>query len=146
MSARGDYAIGMNATSDASIKIALIEPEAGDVAWIEGLVREGDASADVVDEIAAEHPNLSDARIILLGLERLGSVEVEALTKLHSGFPGKPLIVLAGPDVAARAGEAVGLGAQHVTPKDDLTSAKLSSLIRFYAAMARSSDVSVATA
>src|SRR3990167_3364189 len=107
MSARGAYAIGMNATSDASIKIALIEPEAGDVAWIEGLVREGDASADVVDEIAAEHPNLSDARIILLGLERLGSVEVEALTKLHSGFPGKPLIVLAGPDVAARAGEAV---------------------------------------
>ena len=72
--------------------------------------------------------------------------EVEALTKLHSGFPGKPLIVLAGPDVAARAGEAVGLGAQHVTPKDDLTSAKLSSLIRFYAAMARSSDASVATA
>lgn len=132
MSARSAYAIGMNALHDASLKIALIEPEAGDVAWIEELVRAGDAAADVTDEIAAERPDLADAGIILIGLERLGVVEVEALTKLHAGFPRIPMIVLAGPDVAARAGEAVGFGAQHVLAKSELTSAKLSSTLRYY--------------
>lgn len=124
--------MAMNAINDASIKIALIEPEAGDAAWISELVREGDSPADVTDEIAAESPDIADARIILLGLEQLGSVEMEALTKLHAGFPRTPLIVLAGPGLAARAGEAVSLGAQHVLLKSELTSAKLSSALRYY--------------
>lgn len=41
--------------------------------------------------------------------------------------------MLAGPDAAARGGEAVSLGAQYVIPKSELTAAKLSSLIRYYA-------------
>lgn len=132
MSAQGAYAIGMNAMNDGSLKIALIEPEAGDVVWISEMVRAGDAPAEVVDAIAAEHPDIADAEIILIGLQQLGAVEAEALTKLHAGFPRIPLIVLAGPDVAARAGEAVGLGAQHVLAKSGLTSAKLSSMLRYY--------------
>ena len=132
MSARGAYAMSMNAMHDGSLKIALIEPEAGDVAWISEMVRAGDAPAEVVDAIAAEHPDIADAEIILIGLQQLGVVEAEALTKLHAGFPRIPMIVLAGPAVAARAGEAVGLGAQHVLAKSGLTSAKLSSMLRYY--------------
>jgi DNA-binding NarL/FixJ family response regulator len=137
----------MNAEHEGSIRIALIEPEAGDVAWISELARAGDSSVAVTDEIAAERPDIEEAAIILLGLQRLGDVEIEALTRLHAGFPKTPVIVLAGPDVAARAGEAVGFGAQHVTAKIDLTSAKLSSLIRYYTAYARARAAScVATA
>lgn len=132
MSARGAYAIGMNATNAGSIKISLIEPQAGDVSWISELARAGDAAVNVTDEIASERTDIADAEIILLGLEELGSVEIEALTKLHAGFPLTPLIVLAGPAVAARAGEAVGLGAQHVLVKSELTQEKLSSVLRFF--------------
>lgn len=122
----------MNAMHDGSLKIALIEPEPGDAEWISDLVAAGNAPADIVDEIAAETPDLSNAEIILIGLERLGAVEAEALTKLHAGFPRIPMIVLAGPDMAAHAGEAVGLGAQHVLAKSELTSAKLASTLRYY--------------
>lgn len=132
MSARDAYAIGMNAMHEGSIKVALIEPEAGDVAWISELARAGDAPVDITDEIAAANPHIADAEIILLGLQELGEVEIEALTRLHAGFPRTPLIVLAGPGVAARAGEAVGFGAQHVLAKDDLTPAKLSSTLRYF--------------
>lgn len=132
MSARDAYAIGMNAMHDGSIRIALIEPEAGDVGWISEMVRAGDAPVNVTDEIAAERPDIADAEIILLGLGDLGEVEIEALTRLHAGFPGTPLIVLAGPGVAARAGEAVGFGAQHVLLKSELTPSKLSSALRYY--------------
>lgn len=122
----------MNATNAGSIKISLIEPQAGDVSWISELARSGDADVNLTDEIASERTDIGDAEIILLGLEELGSVEIEALTKLHAGFPGTPLIVLAGPAVAARAGEAVGLGAQHVLVKSELTPEKLSSALRFF--------------
>lgn len=131
MSAGTDYPMVMNAKTDAPLKIALIEPEARDVEWISEMAAACEA-ADVVDEIAEEKPDLSEARIILIGLERLGSLEAEALTKLHAGFPRIPMIVLAGPDAAARAGEAVSLGAQHVLAKSDLTPAKLSSTLRYY--------------
>lgn len=132
MSARGAYAIGMNATNAGSIKISLIEPQAGDVGWISELARAGDAPVSVTDEIASERTDIGDAEIILLGLEELGSVEIEALTKIHAGFPRTPLIVLAGPAVAARAGEAVGFGAQHVLVKSELTPEKLSSALRYF--------------
>lgn len=122
----------MDAKPDAPLKIALIEPEARDVGWISQMVAACEAPADLVDEIAQERPDLSEARIILIGLERLGSLEAEALTKLHAGFPRIPMIVLAGPDAAARAGEAVSLGAQHVLAKSGLTPAKLSSTLRYY--------------
>ncbi|MBI2386547.1 MAG: response regulator transcription factor [Elusimicrobia bacterium] len=122
----------MNAMNDGSIKISLIEPVAGDVAWISELARSGDASVDVTDEIAAERPDIAGAEIILLGLQDLGEVEIEALTRLHAGFPETPLIVLAGPGVAGRAGEAVGFGAQHVLLKSELTPSKLSSALRYY--------------
>jgi len=122
----------MNATTEPSIKIVLIEQEAGDVAWIEGLVREGDAPAEVTDAIAAERPDIGAAEIILLGLQDLGLVEKEALARLHASFPCTPLIVLAGPAIAARAAEAVGLGAQHVLAKSDLTPAKLASALRLH--------------
>jgi len=122
----------MNAMHDGSIRIALIEPEPGDVGWISDLVRAGEAPVNVTDEIAAERPDIADAEIILLGLGQLGEVEIEALTRLHAGFPKTPLIVLAGPAVAARAGEAVGFGAQHVLLKSELTPEKISSALRYY--------------
>lgn len=124
--------MGMNAMNDGSIKVALIEPEPGDAAWISDLVRAGEGPVSVTDEIAAERPDIADAEIILLGLAQLGAVEIEALTRLHAGFPKTPLIVLAGPAVAARAGEAVGFGAQHVLLKSELTPEKISSAMRYY--------------
>lgn len=139
--------MGMNATSDGTIRVALIEPEVEDAVWISKLARAGDACVELTDEIAAERPDIEGAEIILLGLKHLGEVEIEALTRLHAGFPKTPMIVLAGPDVAARAGEAVGFGAQHVASKVDLTSAKLSSLIRYYTSYARANAAAcVATA
>lgn len=122
----------MNAATAGSIKISLIEPRAADVGWISELARAGEAPVSVTDEIASERADIGDAEIILLGLEELGSVEIEALTKIHAGFPRTPLIVLAGPAVAARAGEAVSLGAQHVLVKSELTPEKLSSALRFF--------------
>lgn len=144
MSARDAYAMGMSAPPDDPIRVALIEPEAADAAWITELARSADAPARIVDEIAAERPDLEGAGIILLGLQRLGEVEVEALTRIHAGFPRTPLVVLAGPDVAARSGEAVGLGAQHVAAKKELTPEKLSSLIRYYTAYARAKSIDCA--
>lgn len=122
----------MNTRHDGSIKIALIEPAPSEAAWIGALVQTGGLPADVVDEIASEHPDMDDAEIILLGLESLGDTERYALARLHAGFPHTPLVVLAGPDAAACSREALGLGAQLVLAKDKLTAERLSSALRYY--------------
>ena len=123
----------MNAEHEGTVKIALIEPEPADAAWIEGLVRLGSIPADVADVMASDHPDLANAEIILMGLESLGAPEREALSKVHAGFPGIPLVVLAGADSTSWAAEAVRMGAQHVLFKSELTSGKLSSALRYYA-------------
>lgn len=126
----------MNGKAEDSIKIALIEAAPADVARVLELVRTGTIPAEVSDAMSAERPDLEGAAIIFLGLDTLDEPERDALTRLHAGFPGKPIIVLAGPDAAPRGGEAVSLGAQYVISKSDLTAAKLSSLIRYYAGYA----------
>ncbi|MDD5303288.1 MAG: hypothetical protein PHS14_09285 [Elusimicrobia bacterium] len=123
----------MNAAHDGSVKIALIEAEPRDVAWIEELVTMGSVPADVADVMASERPDIDGSDIILLGLRSLGDLEREALARLHAGFPRIPLVVLAGEDGSSWAGEAVRLGAQHVFFKSQLTPDKLSSMIRYYA-------------
>lgn len=122
----------MNTRHDGSIKIALVEPAPCEVVWVENLVKTGGLPADVIDEIASEHPDMKDAEIILLGLERLDETERYALARLHAGFPHTPLVVLAGPDAAAHSREALRLGAQLVLAKDHLTAERLSSALRFY--------------
>lgn len=121
---------------EGSIRIALIEAAPEDVARVRELVRTGGIPAEVADAMAAEHPDLESAAIILLGLDSLEEPERDALARLHAGFPGTPIIVLAGPGAAPRGGEAVSLGAQYVLPKSELTAAKLTSLIRYYAGYA----------
>lgn len=122
----------MNTSHDGSVKIALIESEPSDVAWIEGLVLMGSIPADVADVMACERPDLADAEIILIGLQSLGAPERDALASLHAGFPHIPMVVLAGPEAAACSREALGLGAQLVLAKNQLTSGKLSSALRYY--------------
>lgn len=123
----------MNAPHEESVKIALIEPEPRHAVWIEELLLLAGVPAEVADVMACERPDIADAEIILIGLESLGALEREALTRLHAGFPQIPLVVLAGSDASSWAGEAVRLGAQHVLIKDELTSNKLASTIRYYA-------------
>lgn len=122
----------MNTRHDGSIKVALIEPAASEAAWIGALVQTGGLPADVTDAIAAEDPDMTDAEIILIGLESLGETERYALASLHAGFPHTPMVVLAGPAAAACSREALGLGAQLVLAKEQLTSEKLSSALRYY--------------
>jgi len=122
----------MNTRHDGSVKIALIEPAASEVAWIANLVKSGGIPADVNDAIACDHPDITDAEIILIGLESLGETERYALTSLHEGFPNTPMVVLAGPDAAACSREALSLGAQLVLSKERLTAGQLSSALRFY--------------
>jgi DNA-binding NarL/FixJ family response regulator len=119
------------------IKIALIEPEASGVARIKGLVRAGGIPAEVADAMSAETPRLESAEIILLGLHGFGEPERTAIARLHAGFPAAPLIVLLSPGAASQVGEAVRLGAQYAILSDELTPAKLSSLVRYYADYAR---------
>lgn len=118
---------------EGSVKIALIESDARAVSWIEELVLMGSVPADVADVMAAECPDLGNAEIILIGLQRLGGPEREALARLHAEFPRTPLVILAGADASTWAGEAVRLGAQHVLSKSELTPDKLSSALRYYA-------------
>ncbi|MDP3542639.1 MAG: response regulator [Elusimicrobiota bacterium] len=122
----------MSERPEESIKIALIEPEASDVERIKELVKSGSIHAEIADAMSIETPHLESAQIILLGLQDLGPVEIEALTRLHAGYPKIPLIVLAGPALAPRAAEAVRLGAQHVLVKSELTTEKLSSTLRYF--------------
>ena len=119
------------------IKIALIEPEASGVARIKELVKAGGIPAEVADAMSAETPRLESAEIILLGLHGFDEPERTAIARLHAGFPRTPLIVLLYPGAASRAGEAVRLGAQYALLDDELTPAKLSSLVRYYADYAR---------
>lgn len=122
----------MSENPEGAIKIALIEPDAKDSARIKELVKTGSVPADVADALASASPDLDGAEIILLGLQSLGATEKELLTRIHSGFPKTPLVVLAGSGSAAWASEAVRLGAQHVLPKSDLTPEKISSTLRYY--------------
>jgi DNA-binding NarL/FixJ family response regulator len=115
----------MSQTPEVVIKIALIEPEPRHTAWIEELIRLGGVPA------ARTSPNEAD--IILLGLETLGCAEMDFIESLHAIFAHTPIVILSGTDARLWAGEAVRLGAQHVLEKDDLTSDKLASAIRFYA-------------
>lgn len=122
----------MSENPEGAVKIALIEPEAGDAARLKELIAAGSVPAEVADAMADESPHLADAEIILIGLDRLGATEKELLSRLHAGFPKTPLIVLAGAQAAASSGEAVRLGAQHVLLKSQLTPDKLASTLRFY--------------
>ncbi|MDD5303287.1 MAG: hypothetical protein PHS14_09280 [Elusimicrobia bacterium] len=122
----------MSECPEGSIKIALIEPEASDVARIRELVKTGSIPADVADVMASENPDLESAEIMLIGLHDLGATERELLARLHAGFPATPLIVLAGSDSPSLAAEAVRLGAHHVLLKSRLTPEKLSSTIRYF--------------
>lgn len=115
------------------IRIALIEPEASGVARIKELVKAGGIPAEVADAMSAEAPHLERAEIILLGLHGFDEPERAAIARLHAGFPDAPLIVLLHPGAASGAGEAVRLGAQYALLNDELTPAKLSSLVRYYA-------------
>lgn len=119
------------------IKIALIEPEASGVARIKDLVKAGGIAVEVVDAMSAETPRLESAEIILLGLHGFDEPERAAITRLHAGFPDAPLIAVLHPGAASAAGEAVRLGAQYALLDDELTPAKLSSLVRYYADYAR---------
>jgi len=119
------------------IRIALIEPEARGVARVKELVKAGGIPAEVADAMSAETPHLESAEIILLGLHGFDEPERTAIARLHAGFPDAPLIVLLHPGAASRAGEAVRLGAQYAILNEELTPAKLSSLVRYYADYAR---------
>lgn len=132
MSARGGYPVLMNTRHDGSVRIALIEPAASEAAWIASMVRTGSVPADVADVMTHEHPDMTDAEVILIGLESMGETEQFALKSLRAGFPNTPLVVLAGPEAAASKWEALRLGAQLVLSKTSLTSEKLSSALRFY--------------
>lgn len=122
----------MNNKHDGSVKVALIEPAASEVAWIAAMVQTGSVPADVADVMTHEHPDMTDAEIILIGLESMGATEQYALKRLRAGFPNTPLVVLAGPEAAASSWEALRLGAQLVLSKTSLTSEKLSSALRYY--------------
>jgi DNA-binding NarL/FixJ family response regulator len=112
-------------TPSGAIKIALIEPEPRHTVWIDELIRLGGVPA------ARTTPNEAD--VILLGLETFGCSEMDFVESLHAIFPETPIVILSGTDSRLWTGEAVRLGAQHVLEKDDLTSDKLASAIRFYA-------------
>lgn len=122
----------MNTKHDGSVRVALIEPAASEVAWIASMVQTGSVPAEVADVMTHEHPDMTDAEIILIGLESLGETEIFALKSLRAGFPHTPLLVLAGPEAAAASWDALRLGAQLVLPKTSLTPEKLSSALRFY--------------
>lgn len=122
----------MNSKHAGSVKVALIEPAASEAAWISSMVQTGSVPADVADVMTHEHPDMTDAEVILIGLESLGETEQFALRSLRAGFPNTPLVVLAGPEAAASKWEALRLGAQLVMPKTNLTAEKLSSALRFY--------------
>ncbi len=118
--------------ADEKIRIALIQPEAAEVARIKDLVKAGSLSVDLADVIASERPDLGGAQIILVGVGRLEAPERETLERVHAGYPHIPMIVLADGDGADWTGEALSLGAQHVLDKSRQTPEKLSSTIRYY--------------
>ena len=118
------------------VRIALIEPERDDAAWIGELLRSTGLPSTVrrVDWPTPFDPILiGDTDVILIGIRNLDAPEREALNLLHAGFPGIPVVVLAGPDAYTWAGQAVRLGALDVLPKSRLTAEALSSTISFCA-------------
>lgn len=122
-----------NTSRAGAVKIALIEPKSDDAVWIEWLLFMAGVSTDVARVAwpsASARPEIEDAEIILIGLQRLGPPERAALTRLRASHPRVPVVVLAGPDASAWAGDAVRLGAMHMIHKSQLTSAALLSTIR----------------
>ena len=123
----------MIAAPEGLVEIALIEPDAGDAARIRDLVLAGSLPSRVADAMAEDQPDLGRAEIILIGLQGLGAAEKALLARLHAEFPRTPLVVLAGADASAWVDEAVSLGAFLVLLKSQLTTAKLSSTLRYCA-------------
>lgn len=117
---------------DEKIRVALIQPEALEVARIKELVKAGSLSVELADVIASERPDLGEAQLILIGLGRLDGPERETLERVHAGYPQIPMIVLAEADNTDWTAEALSLGAQHVLDKSRQTPEKLSSTIRYY--------------
>lgn len=116
-----------------AVKIALIEPDEDDAAWVEAVLE----SVAIRTEVKRVHwpapyapTAVGDAGLILIAIRQLHAPEREALNLLHARFPRVPVVVLAGPDAASWAGQAVRLGALHVLVKDRLTAEALASTIR----------------
>lgn len=118
-----------NTRRAGAVKIALIEPKKDDAVWLEWLLYMAGVSTDVA-RVDWARPEIGDAQLILLGLERLDEQERKILSRLHALYPRVPLVILAGASAAARAGDAVRLGALHMLRKSALTPAALTSTIR----------------
>jgi DNA-binding NarL/FixJ family response regulator len=122
------------------VRIALIETEEDDAAWVQAMLETAGVATDV--KRAAwptpfDRTDIGAADLILIGIEHLDAPEREALNLLHAWYPRVPLVVLAGADAFAWAGQAVRLGALHLLLKSRLTPQALSSTVRYCAGRGR---------
>ena len=116
-----------------AVRIALIEPDEDEAAWVEAVL-ESVAIRTEVKRVNWPTPYaptaIGDAGLILIGIEQLDAPQREALNLLHARFPRIPVVVLAGPDAFSWGGQALRLGALHLLLKSRLTAEALSSTIR----------------